>query len=114
MDNFLLFNFLILSLFIFEENKDGIGRYRLQKELLIGSGTARSLIKKLSETINFITVLTDENKRMGHILTREGLNFLKKIKQKIPLIEVGDPNELKDIIIKPEGHNPYFFLKNQL
>ena len=59
---------------------------------------------------NFITVLTDENKRKGHILTREGLNFLKKIKQKIPLIEVGDPSELRDIIIKSEGHNPYFCL----
>ena len=101
---------VILALFIFEENKDGIGRYRLQKELVIGSGTARSLIKKLNKTINFITVLTDENKRKGHILTREGLNFLKKIKQKIPLIEAGDPSELKDIIIKPEGNNSCFCL----
>ncbi|MEE9379232.1 MAG: DUF4443 domain-containing protein [Candidatus Lokiarchaeia archaeon] len=101
---------VILALFIFEENKGGIGRYRLQKELLVGSGTARSLIKKLNITINFITVLTDENKRKGHILTKVGLNFLKKIKQKIPLIEAGDPSKLKDIIIKPEGHNPYFCL----
>jgi len=101
---------VMLALFIFEENKDGLGRYRLQKELLIGSGTARSLIKKLNITINFITVLTDENKRKGHILTREGLNYLKKIKEKIPLIGAGDPSELKDIIIKPEGHNPYFCL----
>ncbi len=101
---------VILALFIFEENRQGIGRYRLQKELLVGSGTARSLIKKLNITINFITVLTDENKRKGHILTKVGLNFLKKIKQKIPLIEAGDPSELKDIIIKPEGHNPYFCL----
>ena len=96
--------------FIFDENKDGIGRYRLQKELIIGSGTARSLIKKLNETINFIIVLTNENKRKGHILTREGLDFLKKIKLKIPLIEAGDPQELKEIVIKPDGSNPYFCL----
>lgn len=101
---------VILALFIFEENKDGIGRYRLQNELLIGSGTARSLIKKLNKNINFITVLTDENKRKGHILTKKGLTFLKKIKQKIPLIEAGNPSKLKDIIIKPEGHYPYFCL----
>ncbi len=101
---------VILALFIFEENKDGIGRYRLQKELLIGSGTARSLIKKLNKSINFVIVLTDENKRKGHILTREGSDFLKKIKKKIPLIEAGDPMELKDIVIKPEGNNPYFCL----
>ena len=69
---------VILALFIFDENKDGIGRYRLQKELLIGSGTARSLIRKLNETINFITVLSDEK---GHILTKIGLNFVKKLKK---------------------------------
>ncbi len=101
---------VILALFIFEENKDGIGRYRLQKELLIGSGTARSLIKKLNEIINFITILDDENKKKGHVLTKNGMNFLKRIKQKIPLIEGGDPSELEDIIIKSEGYNPCFCL----
>ncbi len=98
---------IILALFIFEQNKEGIGRYRLQKELLIGSGTARSLIKKLNKTINFITVLTDENKRKGHILTKKGLTFLKKIKEKIPLIEEGDLSILKEIIIESEKINPY-------
>ena len=101
---------VILALFIFEENKDGIGRYRLQKELLIGSGTVRSLIKKLNEKINFITVLDDENKKKGHVLTKNGMNFLKGIKQKIPLIKAGDPSELEDIIIKSEGFNPFFCL----
>ncbi|MFX1366226.1 MAG: DUF4443 domain-containing protein [Promethearchaeota archaeon] len=101
---------VILALYLFEENQDGIGRYRLRKELLIGSGTARSLIKKLNENTNFIIVLTDENKRKGHILTREGLNFLKKIKQKIPLMVAGDPTELRDIVIKSDGSNPYFCL----
>lgn len=98
---------IILALFIFEQNKEGIGRYRLQKELLIGSGTARSLIKKLNKTINFITVLTDENKRKGHILTEKGLDFLNKIKEKIPLIEEGDLSILKEIIIESEDINPY-------
>ncbi|MFX1504261.1 MAG: DUF4443 domain-containing protein, partial [Promethearchaeota archaeon] len=101
---------VILALYLFEENQDGIGRYRLQKELIIGSGTARSLIKKLNENTNFIIVLTNENKRKGHVLTREGLNFLKKIKQKIPLMVPGDPTELRDIVIKPDGNNPYFCL----
>jgi len=101
---------VILALFIFEENKEGIGRYRLQKELSIGSGTARSLIKKLNETINFIKVLTDENVRKGHILTKIGFEFVNKLKNKIPLIEVGDPAALKDIIIKSEGNSSYFCL----
>jgi len=98
---------IILALFIFEQNKEGIGRYRLQKKLLIGSGTARSLINKLNKTINFITVLTDENKRKGHILTEKGLDFLNKIKEKIPLIEEGDLSILKEIIIESEDINPY-------
>jgi len=101
---------VILALFIFEENKEGIGRYRLQKELIIGSGTARSLIKKLNQAISFIRVLTDENKRKGHILTKSGFEFLKKLKRKILLIEEGEPSILKDIIIKTEGNYIFFCL----
>ncbi|MFX1327800.1 MAG: DUF4443 domain-containing protein [Promethearchaeota archaeon] len=98
---------VILALYIFEENEDGIGRYRLQKELEIGSGTAKSLIKKLNRDINFITVLTDKNIRKGHILTKIGLDFVQKVKQKIQLIDKGDPLVLKEIIIKPEGNFSY-------
>ena len=99
---------IILALFLFGENPDGIGRYRLRKNLLIGSGTARSLVRKLKEKINFITV--EDNIRKGHILTEEGLNYLKKIKRKIPLLEKAEPKVLKDIIIKNEGIHAYFCL----
>ena len=70
---------VILALFIFDENQEGIGRYRLEKELLIGSGTAKSLIKKLNKIAEFITT-KDQNIRKGHVLTRKGLTFLKMIK----------------------------------
>lgn len=104
---------VILALFIFEENKEGIGRYRLQKELSIGSGTTKSLIKKLNEDLNFIKVFIDENVIKGHILTKIGLEFVKKIKQKFPLIEAGDSSVMKDIVIKSEGKNSYFcFVRN--
>ncbi len=96
---------VILALYIFSENyPDGIGRYRLRKELLIGSGTAKSLIKKLNKTINFIYV-QDENIRKGHILTDKGLNFLNSIKKKIPFIKDGDIKVLRDIIIESEDMN---------
>jgi hypothetical protein len=96
---------VILALFIFGDNKEGIGRYRLQKELSIGSGTARSLIKKLKETVNFITILSDEK---GHILKKEGFEYLDKIKEKILLIEAGDSKILKEIIVRPEDNYSYF------
>ena len=93
---------VILALYIFSENHpEGIGRYRLRKELLIGSGTAKSLIKKLNKSINFIYV-PDENIRKGHILTEKGLNFLNSIKKKIPFIKDGDIKVLRDIIIESE------------
>ncbi|MFX1594651.1 MAG: DUF4443 domain-containing protein, partial [Promethearchaeota archaeon] len=76
-------------------------------ELEIGYGTAKSLIKKLNRDINFITVLTDKNIRKGHILTKIGLDFVQKVKQKIQLIDKGDPLVLKEIIIKPEGNFSY-------
>ncbi len=40
---------VILALFLFEENEDGIGRYRLGKELLIGTGIVKSMIKNLKK-----------------------------------------------------------------
>jgi len=98
---------IILALYIFGENyPEGIGRYRLKNELLIGSGTAKSLIKKLNEKINFIYV-PDENIRKGHVLTENGLNFLKKVKIKIPFITEGDIEVLKDIIIESENSKAF-------
>jgi len=100
---------IILSLFIFGENPEGIGRYRLKDELQIGSGTAKSLVKKLKDVSEFI-VVPDEGERKGHILTAKGHKFFAKIKKKIPLLEKADITYLKDIIIEPENVNPYFCL----
>jgi hypothetical protein len=99
---------IILALFIFDENRDGIGRYRLQKELLIGEGTAKSLIKKLNENLNFITVADEIRK--GHYLTNIGLNYLNKIKRILPIIKEGESSILKDIIIDAERIYSYFCL----
>jgi len=100
---------IILSLFIFGENPGGIGRYRLKDELQIGSGTVKSLVKKLKDVSEFI-VVPDEGERKGHVLTEKGHKFFSKIKKKIPLLEKADLTFLKDIIIEPENVNPYFCL----
>jgi len=99
----------IKPLFIFGENPAGIGRYRLKDELQIGSGTAKSLVKKLKDVSAFI-VVPDEGERKGHVLTAKGHKFFAKIKKKIPLLEKADLTFLKDIIIEPENVNPYFCL----
>jgi Trp operon repressor len=105
---------VILALFIFAENREGIGRYRLQKELLIGEGTAKSLIKKLNKDISFITV-TKETKRKGHFLTQEGINYLQRVKKIIPIIKECETSLLKEIIIEAERIFTYFCLvKNAL
>ncbi len=98
---------IILAIFIFGDNPNGIGRYRLKEELLIGSGTVKSLIKKLNKKIEFISVL-DGNKRKGHVLTEKGLEFLNKVKIKIPFIKKGDISILSDIIIETENVKIYF------
>jgi predicted transcriptional regulator len=100
---------VILSLFIFDENREGIGRYRLQKELLIGEGTAKSLIKKLDEKTRFLSV-TERGKRKGHVLTEKGIRFLNEIKMKIPLLRGGDLSVLKNITISSVNASPYFCL----
>ena len=100
---------VILSLFLFGENLEGIGRYRLQKELQIGAGTIKSLFSKLKEITNFIIVPSEgdlnagELQRRGHVLTQKGFEFLAKIKKKIPLLRTADLEHLKDI-------NSYFCL----
>ena len=101
---------VILALFLFEENEDGIGRYRLGKELLIGAGTVKSMIKNLKKRLSFITILDGENVSKGHILTEKGMEFLKNLKKRFQLVDVGDLSLLKDIIIKAEGGNSYFCL----
>ncbi|MFX1453389.1 MAG: DUF4443 domain-containing protein [Promethearchaeota archaeon] len=98
---------VILALYIFGENFNGIGRYRLKEELLIGSGTAKSLITRLNKRLGFISVL-NRNIRKGHVLTERGLKFLNKVKKKIPFIRKGDLSILKDIIIETESVNIYF------
>ena len=99
---------VILALFIFEEHSKGLGRYRLQQELLIGSGTVRSLVTKLNKKVNFLTIKSDENKRKGHVLTEKGLTYLDEVKEKIPVIEEGDSSILKEIIIESENVSTYF------
>ncbi|MFX1304599.1 MAG: DUF4443 domain-containing protein [Promethearchaeota archaeon] len=101
---------IIMALFIFGKREEGIGRYRLQKELEIGSGTTKSLITKLKKKIKFIETLSDNNKRKGHILTEKGKIFLNKIKQKIPLIEEGNVSILKEIIIESQNNYLYYCL----
>ena len=107
---------VLLSLFIFGENSEGIGRYRFKEELQIGSGTAKSLFKKLKDVSKFIMIPSkgkgsgSEIQRRGHILTEKGSNFLNKIKKKIPILEKANLKFLKEIIIEPENDNPYFCL----
>jgi len=107
---------VILSLFIFTENPDGIGRYRLKNELLIGSGTSKSLIRRLEGKLSFIKVKNEfskserQNIRKGHILTDKGLKFLDKIKLKLPLLKKGDLSILEEIIINAENIHAYFCL----
>jgi predicted transcriptional regulator len=98
---------IILALFIFGNHPEGIGRYRLKENLLIGSGTARSLIEKLGDVSNFIKV-QERNKRRGHVLTERGKKFLNKIKGKIPFLESGKIEDLREIII--QGKDVYAFI----
>ena len=97
----------LLALYIFEQNPEGLGRYRLKSELEIGSGTARSLVNKLKKKLGFIKV---SGQRKGHILTKKGKEFLKSLKKKIPLIKSADLDILKDVLIEYEERNAYFCL----
>jgi predicted transcriptional regulator len=100
---------IILALLLFGKNPEGIGRYKLKKNLSIGSGTARSLVNKLKEKVNFIK-LVEDNKRKGHILTEKGRVFLKKVKKKLPILTEGDTKLLEEIIIEKDNYYTCFSL----
>ncbi len=110
---------ILLSLFIFENHPKGIGRYRLKEELLIGKGTARSLITRLKDKVDFVKVSggKDQNgqpkNRLGHILTEKGMKFLERVKMKIPLLIRGDLEVLKEIIIEAERNYPFICVVKQ-
>lgn len=107
---------VILAILIFGNNPNGLGRYRLRKELVIGEGTAKSLIKKLKENGDFIEVLVKENDNSrqniltGHVLTENGLQILRKIKKKIPLLDEGDIFILQDFILDSKISKSYYCL----
>ncbi|MBN1802210.1 MAG: hypothetical protein JW891_11925 [Candidatus Lokiarchaeota archaeon] len=103
---------IILALYLFGElgEEEGIGRYRLKEELLVGSGTVKSLITKLNKKIQFITVLSNRNQKKGHVLTKKGENFLSKIKNAIPVLKKGDLSQFKDIIIESKDVDAYICL----
>jgi len=110
---------ILLSLLIFENHPQGIGRYRLKEELHIGMGTARSLITRLKDKVDFIKVSggKDQNdhpkNRLGHVLTEKGMKYLENVKRKIPLLKRGDLNVLKEIIIETERNYPFICVVKQ-
>ena len=77
---------LVLTLFLFEENANGFGRYKLQEELLISSGMAKSIFNRLKENKMIFKV----TQRKGHNLNTKGKDILKKIKEKITSIQRGN------------------------
>lgn len=89
----------ILALYLFEQHQDGLGRYKLKEELLIGSGTARSLIERLRDKLKFLQIAGNHS-RKGHALTPKGKEFLKAFRKKIPLVQQGDIEVLKNDIIE--------------
>jgi len=108
---------IILAFFLFGENPEGIGRYRLEKELLIGSGTAKSLVRRLKENGNYIQVpikrIEDtESKMKGHILTENGIKMFAKLKKKFPILQSADAAILKEIIIDPASSSYFCLVKN--
>jgi hypothetical protein len=107
---------VLLSILLYGENPEGFGRYRLENELLIGSGTSKSLVKRLRENGKYIKVPEQNKKnnqdlkRKGHVLTEKGLDLLTKIKKKFPILKEADTEFLKEIIIDSMGAFSFFCL----
>lgn len=108
---------VVLAFFLFGENPEGIGRYRLQKELVIGSGTAKSLMRRLKEIGNYIEVpYRDINqldsKKKGHILTENGVKTFTILRNKFPILQPADNQIIKEIIIDSASYAYFCLVKD--
>lgn len=92
---------VITALIVFKdkENVDGIGRYRLKKELNLTEGRVKSLLSR-AKSQNLI----ETNSRVkGHILTEKGRKLLNTLTEKISIPETPKFN-YQDIVIGDYGY----------
>ena len=107
---------IVLSILLYGDHPEGLGRYRLESELLIGSGTAKSLVKRLKKVGEYIQIPeyrsgeNQEVRRKGHVLTEKGLQLLTRIKKTIPIITQTDADFLKEIVIDSKDKSSYLCL----
>lgn len=73
-----------------ETGEKGIGRYRLEKEINLGAGSARSLFKQLSE-LGLIELVSKKAMKRGHRLSMRGASFLARIKEHLTFLLEGIP-----------------------
>ena len=73
--------FLLLIILNEEQHKDGIGRYRLEKELNLSEGKIKTLLDRMKhEEINLIK---SNSRTSGHVITENGKNLLDELFQYI-------------------------------
>ena len=90
---------VILALFNFAENSDGMGRYTLGKVLNIGEGMSRSIVTKFQEK----NIISRKSQRKGHILTPEGKRLYEQVKRHIFYLGSA-PDLCKNIIVKGQPY----------
>lgn len=98
---------VITALIIFndEENADGIGRYRLKKELNLSEGKVKSLLGRL-KGLNLI----ETNSRVkGHVITEKGQEIVKELEKSITIPKIPE-FDYSDVSI---GENGYYCVVKQ-
>jgi hypothetical protein len=70
---------VLLALIIFEEKGDGIGRYKLQKNLNLREGQVKSLLERMKK-LNLIRI---SSRTKGHIITQDGSEMLRALNKLI-------------------------------
>ncbi|MHA1729104.1 MAG: DUF4443 domain-containing protein [Promethearchaeota archaeon] len=93
---------VLLSLIIFNQEKEGIGRYRLTKEIGLSEGKVKSLLDRMKK----MKLIVKFSRIAGHVITGNGKQLLQELYEKIT-----PPKEPKfnvSELVASEGNYQFF------
>ncbi len=97
---------ILFCIMLIGKESQGIGRYRIRKEINLGEGSIKTLLNRLKEE-NIIKV--DKNRQKGHIITEIGKKIFQDLEKLISFPQELENKENKFVV----GKIAYYSIVNQ-
>ena len=88
---------VVYTIMILGQSSQGVGRYRIKKEIGLGEGSIKTLLIRLKDE----EIISTESKRqMGHLLTPKGIQIFQTIIQMLPIPQSIENEQNKFVVGK--------------